>query len=115
MLSQRNPCRTAPEIVPSRASLYDKMLSAMLLKLDYCFECTREELLKECSGLKWVFHLLLFIEKQNTCLKVAQLEKWESQCSSRLAKGSTQLLGENFYALLSSTFFFKVECEESFW
>lgn len=25
--------------------------------------------MKECSGPKWVFHLLLFIEKQNTCLK----------------------------------------------
>lgn len=41
--------------------------------------CKSGELLRECSGLKWVLHFPVFIEKQSTCFKVAQLEKREPQ------------------------------------
>lgn len=64
--------------------------------------CKSGELLKECSGLKWVLHFPVFIEKQSTCFKVAQLEKREPQLgdSSGVAKEDFRENSYGFWATL---------------
>lgn len=70
--------------------------------------CKSGELLRECSGLKWVLHFPVFIEKQSTCFKVAQLEKREPQLgnSSGVAKGdfreNLRLLGYSLKSVKTS-------------
>lgn len=67
-------------------------------------ECAREELLRESSGPKWVFHLL-FIEKQDMSLSGLVGRNGRGTVHFRANGGATYREGSGeFYALLSNIY-----------